>query len=197
MKNFPKFLPVLTCLMLTPIGLQAQEGFPSLGVGPSLGYEDANVDDLKLSGPAGAIRLFQMIPSYPFTFLALDLKLSRLEGDNNIIARRTAASVVAGMMIPVDLFGLKFDNVPEGAGPPIYVGYNFKDELQFEDESLKDVNGEGWKAGIQLPLGPFAVMQFEYSKTEYSESIDQTEPDNQTFESWTYYIQAPIAITQF
>lgn len=181
-----KYLMILITFAFTiaqPKQAQAKSGFPSLLFAPAAGYETGDLGGSTYDGPAGQLRLVKLFDTYPFTLVGLDAKYSRMNFGDGTNADRISGNVVGGFMVPLDLFGINLKNVPKGAGPPIYVSYSFYDRV-----STIDTAGTGFRAGLQLPAGPFAALQVEYAKSKI---------DNQDLQSWNFYLQFFLPITKF
>ena len=92
-----------------------------------------------------------MFRTYPYTLLGVD-KVRRFKSICTMAEKMHLDRLIPQSLVlcsRVDLLGVKRPRIPEGAGPPIYVGYNFYDEMAIDGgETLR---GQGWKAG--LPTG--------------------------------------------
>lgn len=185
-----KKLLLLLCLWSSVFALSAQQEkeLPVLGLGFAGGFATGELGGQNYDGLSTQFRVITLpLKTYPVFFLGLDSGYSRiqfkeslgfdLEGTSatvsNLEANRLTIAPFVGIMFPLDLIK-EIDGLPRGAGIPFYFGYHLIDNWNFDDFT-HNLNGDGFKAGMQLPIPIDAPVQITLMAEYYQSSFAASE----------------------
>ena len=195
---------------LTGVGIvgtaQAQDAateLPPYAIGLSVGYESGELNDTDYDGFMAQARFIKPVwTTYPLFFYGVDVTYRDVDFDEDgFSGEGWGVGPVVGAMIPLDRFMDMPEGAPRGLGAPVYVRYNFIDDLELSGPAEFDIDGESLTVGGQIPLpinlgyGLLYNIQAEYTEYFHDDQevlgVEVTDIDRS---SWAVMFQVGIPI---